>query len=128
MLSNRTYIGEAVHKGESYPSEHDAIIDRGLWGKEHLILKESPRARGHRTRAQTSALLEGLVVGSCGAAFSATHTRKLGRPYRYCVSQTVMKFGKRACPIGRVPTGDLEAAVIQQLPAVFRPPEIIGGT
>jgi site-specific DNA recombinase len=28
MLNNRAYIGEAVHKGESYPGEHDAIIDR----------------------------------------------------------------------------------------------------
>ncbi len=28
MLSNRAYLGEAVHKGESYPGEHDAIIDR----------------------------------------------------------------------------------------------------
>lgn len=39
-----------------------------------------------------------------------------------------MKFGKGACPIGRVPAGDLEAAVIQQLRAVFRQPEIVAGT
>ena len=128
MLSNRAYIGEAVHKGESYPGEHDPIIDRGLWDKVHLILKESPRARGTRTRAQTPALLKGLVFGPDGAAFSPTHTRKLGRLYRYYVSQTVLKFGKGACPIGRVPAGDLETAVINQLRAVFRQPEIIAGT
>jgi len=128
MLSNRAYIGEAVHKGESYPGEHEAIIDRALWDKVHLILKESPRARGHRTRAQTPALLKGLVFGPDGAAFSPTHTRKDGRLYRYYVSQTVLKFGKGACPIGRVPAGDLEAAVIQHLRAVFRQPEIIAGT
>jgi DNA invertase Pin-like site-specific DNA recombinase len=128
MLSNRAYIGEAVHKGESYPGEHDAIIDRALWDKVHLILKESPRARGHRTRAQTPALLKGLVFGPDGAAFSPTHTRKDGRLYRYYVSQSVLKFGKGACPIGRVPAGDLEAAVVQQLRAVFRQPEIIAGT
>jgi DNA invertase Pin-like site-specific DNA recombinase len=128
MLSNRAYLGEAVHKGESYPGEHDAIIDRALWDRVHLILKESPRARGHRTRAQTPALLKGLVFGPDGAAFSPTHTRKLGRLYRYYVSQSVLKFGKGACPIGRVPAGDLEAAVIQQLRAVFRQPEIVAGT
>jgi DNA invertase Pin-like site-specific DNA recombinase len=33
MLSNRAYIGEAVHKGDSYPGEHDAIIDREVWDK-----------------------------------------------------------------------------------------------
>lgn len=128
MLSNRTYIGEAVHRGASYPGEHDAIIERGLWDKVHLILKESSRARGTRTRSQTPALLKGLVFGPDGAAFSPTHTRKLGRLYRYYVSQSVLKFGKGACPIGRVPAGDLEAAVIQQLRAVFRQPEIVSGT
>ncbi|WP_137113159.1 recombinase family protein [Rhodobacter sp. SY28-1] len=128
MLSNRAYIGEAVHKGDSYPGEHDAIIDRALWDKVHLILKESPRARGTRTRAQTPALLKGLVFGPDGAAFSPTHTRKLGRLYRYYVSQSVLKFGKGGCPIGRVPAADLEAAVIQQLRAVFRQPETVAGT
>jgi Recombinase len=128
MLSNRAYIGEAVHKGDSYPCEHDAIIDRELWDRVHLILKESPRTRSSRTRAQTPALLKGLVFGPDGAAFSPTHTRKLGRLYRYYVSQSVLKFGKGACPIGRVPAGDLEAAVINQLRAVFRQPEIIAGT
>lgn len=128
MLNNRVYIGEAVHKGDSYPGEHDAIIDRGIWDKVHLMLKESPRARAARTRAQTPALLKGLVFGPDGAAFSPTHTRKHGRLYRYYVSQTVLKFGKGACPIGRVPAGDLEAAVIGQLRAVFRQPEVIAGT
>ncbi|WP_374433349.1 recombinase family protein [Tabrizicola sp.] len=128
MLSNRAYIGEAVHKGECYPGEHDAIIDRALWDKVHLILKESPRARGTRTRAQTPALLKGLVFGPDGAAFSPTHTRKGGRLYRYYVSQSVLKHGAGACPVGRVPAGEIEAAVIDQLRAVFRQPEIIAGT
>lgn len=128
MLSNRAYIGEAVHKGDSYPGEHDAIIDRSTWDKVHLILKESPRARGTRTRAQTPALLKDLVFGPDCAAFSPTHTRKHGRLYRYYVSQSVLKFGKGACPIGRVPAGDLEVAVVNELRAVFRQPEIIART
>lgn len=50
MLSNRAYIGEAVHKGDSYPGAHEAIIDREVWDKVHLILKESPRKKGGRAR------------------------------------------------------------------------------
>jgi hypothetical protein len=115
MLSNRTYLGEAVHKGNSYPGEDDAIVDRALWDKVHVILKESPRKRDARTRADTPALLKGLLFGPGGAAFSPTHTQKLGRLYRYYVTKSVLKFGKGACPIGKVPAGDLEAAVIQQL-------------
>jgi len=128
MLSNRAYIGEAVHKGDSYPGEHDAIIDRETWDRVHTILQESPRKRAARTRADTPALLKGLVYGPDGAAFSPTHTRKGGRLYRYYVSQAVLKHGAGACPIGRVPAGEIEAAVIDQLRAVFRQPEIVAGT
>jgi DNA invertase Pin-like site-specific DNA recombinase len=46
MLNNRTYIGDAVHKGTAYPGEHQAIIDRALWDKVHSVLKESPPQTG----------------------------------------------------------------------------------
>ena len=128
MLNNRAYIGEAVHKGDSYPGEHDAIIEKDVWDKVHAILTESPRKRAARTRADTPALLKGLLYGPDGAAFSPTHTRKGGKLYRYYVSQTVLKHGAGSCPIGRVPAGEIEAAVIDQLRAVFRQPEIVAGT
>ncbi len=128
MLNNRAYIGEAVHKGESYPGEHKPIIDRATWDRVHAILRESPRKRAARTRAEAPALLKGLLYGPDGAAFSPSHTRKGGKLYRYYVSQTVLKHGAGTCPIGRVPAGQIEAAVIDQLRAVFRQPEIVAGT
>lgn len=128
VLGNRVYIGQAVHKDKAYPGEHEAIIDRATWDKVHAILKESPRRRANNTRAQSSALLKGLIYGPDGAAFSPSHTRKGGKLYRYYVSQTVLKHGAGTCPVGRVPAGEIEAAVIDQLRAVFRQPEIIAGT
>ncbi|WP_272010905.1 recombinase family protein [Roseovarius sp. ZX-A-9] len=128
LLNNRAYIGEAVHKGESYPGEHDAIIDRETWDRVHAILSESPRKRAARTRADTPALLKGLLYGPDGAAFSPTHTRKGGKLYRYYVSQTILKHGAGACAVGRVPAGEIERAVIAQIRAVFRQPEIVAGT
>jgi DNA invertase Pin-like site-specific DNA recombinase len=125
LLNNRVYIGEAVHKGQSYPGEHAAIIGKALWDKVHHILRESPRIRGARTRAQTPALLKGLVFGPDGAAFSPTHTRKGGRLYRYYVSQSVLKRGRGACAVARLPAGDIEASVIDQLRALIRSPEIV---
>ena len=59
LLNNRVYIGEAVHKGASYPGEHCAIIDQYLWDKVHAILTVSPRKRASNTRAATPALLKG---------------------------------------------------------------------
>lgn len=128
LLNNRALIGEAVHKGESYPGEHEAIIDRATWDKVHAILKESPRKRAARTRAETPALLKGLIFGPDGAAFSPSHTRSGGKLYRYYVSQTVLKHGAGSCPVSRVAAGQIEATVIHQLRAMFRQPEIVAGT
>ena len=128
LLSNRIYIGEITHKGESHPGQHEAIISRDLWDKVHAILQESPRKRASNTRARTPALLKGLLYGPDGAAFSPTHTRKGDRLYRYYVSQTVLKHGAGACPVGRVQAAEIEAAVIDRLRAVFRQSEIVAGT
>ena len=128
LLNNRTYLGLAVHKGIAYPGEHAAIIPQDLWDKVHAILAENALTRSARTRAKTPALLKGLLFGPTGAAMSPTHTRKGNRLYRYYVSQDVPKPGPDACPIGRVPAAEIEAAVIEQLRGVFRQPETIIGT
>ncbi|MBA3446020.1 MAG: site-specific recombinase [Pseudaminobacter sp.] len=59
---------------------------------------------------------------------SPTHTRKGGRLYRYYVSQTILKQGRGACPVGRLPAGEIEAAVIDQLRSLLRAPEVIVAT
>lgn len=128
LLNNRIYVGDAVHKGTAYRGEHEAIVSQLLWDKVHSILKESPRRRASNTRAQTPALLKGLLFGPTGCAMSPTHTRKGGRLYRYYVSQSVMKQGRGACPVGRLPAGEIEAAVIDQLRALLRTPEVIVAT
>lgn len=129
MLNNRTYVGLAVHKGTAYPGEHQAIIDQALWDKVHSILQESPRARACRTRAETPALLKGLLFGPTGRAMSPTHTRRSGgRLYRYYVSQTVLQGSVENCPIRRVSAASIEAAVVDQLRALLRSPEIVVAT
>lgn len=128
LLNNQVYAGDAVHKGTAYPGEHQAIISRSLWDKVHSILAESPRKRAASTRAQTPALLKGLIFGPTGCAMSPTHTRKGGRLYRYYVSQDVLQQGRGACPVGRLPAAEIEAAVVDQLLALLRTPEIIVAT
>jgi site-specific DNA recombinase len=128
LLNNRVYVGEAVHKGVAYPGEHKPIILRALWDSVHAILRESPRVRAARARAQTPALLKGLLFGPTGVAMSPTHTRRGNRLYRYYVSQSVLKSGAGACPIGRVQAGEIETAVMDQLRGMLRAPEVIVGT
>jgi site-specific DNA recombinase len=128
LLNNRTYLGLAVHKDAEYPGEHAAIIPRDLWDKVHGSLAENVRTRSANTRAQTPALLKGLLFGPTGVAMSPTHTRKGNRLYRYYVSQDALKRGPDACPVGRVPAAEIESAVIEQLRGIFRQPEVIIGT
>jgi site-specific DNA recombinase len=125
ILNNRVYLGEAVHKGIAYPGEHAAIIERPLWDRVHDIIGESPRKRAMRTRAQTPALLKGLIFGPTGAAMTPAHARKGGKLYRYYVSTGVLKRDGEACPIRRVPAGEIETAVIDQLRGLLRAPEIV---
>jgi DNA invertase Pin-like site-specific DNA recombinase len=125
LLNNRTYIGQAVHKGTAYPGEHQAIIDRALWDRVHGVLGESPRKRAAHTRAQTPALLKGIIFGPTGRAMTPAHTRKGGKLYRYYVSTDVLKRDADACSVRRVPAAEIESAVIEQVRALLRSPEII---
>ena len=128
LLTNKVYVGEAVHKGTAYPGQHQAIVTRALWDKVHAVLQESPRKRAANTRTSAPALLKGLIFGPTGCAMSPTHTRKGGRLYRYYVSQAVLKQGRDACPVGRLPAAEIEAAVIDQVRGLLRAPEIVVGT
>jgi len=120
MLTNPVYVGVAMHKGVSYPGEHIGIIDRKTWDKVQVQFKGAAA-----TRAQTPALLKGIIFGPTGVAMSPTHTRKNGRLYRYYLSQTVLKRGAGECPIARVPAAEIEKIVIDQVRLLLLSPEII---
>ncbi|HTV69119.1 MAG TPA: recombinase family protein [Rhizobiaceae bacterium] len=125
LLNNRVYVGEAVHKGQNYPGEHQAIVSRETWDKVHSILKESPRKRAGQSRRQTPAVLKGLIFAPNGLAMTPTHTRRRGKLYRYYVTTSVLKLSPETCPIRRVPAAEIEAAVIDQLRIILRSPEMI---
>ena len=126
MLVNRVYLGEAVHKGVAHPGEHTAIIDRGTWDKVRAVMTDNaPRKRANAVRASTPAPLKGLVVcGHCGRAMTPTHTRKNGRLYRYYTCLKAIGSGHETCPVRSVAAGEIEAAVIGQVRALLRAPEI----
>ncbi len=130
ILCNRVYLGDAVHKGTAYPGEHDAIITQRQWEAVHAVLQISPRVRVNRTRNTTAPLLRGLIFDSDGRAMSPSHSRgRKGQMYRYYVSQAVLKGGAAEGPdIPRVPAGEIEAAVIAQVRALLRQPEVVVGT
>jgi len=125
LLNNPVYIGEAVHKGKSFPGEHAAIVDRKVWDKVQAQFQANPHKRAGTARSQTPSLLRGLIFGPTGVAMSPSHTRKSGRLYRYYVSQTVLKQAALDCPVGRVPAAEIEKIVVDQVSSLLRSPEVI---
>jgi len=128
ILGNRVYLGEAVHKGTPYPGEHEPIIDRATWDKVHAILAENTVARSNRSRAQTAALLKGLIFAPGGHAMTPSHTRKKGRLYRYYVATDAIRQGYAECPVRGVPAAEVEDAVVAQVRHLLQSPEVIART
>ena len=128
LLKNQVYIGKAVHKGKAYPGEHEAIISQDLWNKVRSIISESPRARANHTRAQTPALLKGIIFGADGRAMTPVHTKKINKLYRYYVAAELLKGETPDGIVRRVPAGEIEAAVIDNVRGLLRAPEIVVAT
>ncbi len=57
-----------------------------------------------------------------------THTRRKGKLYRYYISTDVLKNGANDCPVRRIPAGEIEDAVLNQIRAMLQSPEIIVAT
>ena len=128
-LTNRRYIGEVVHKGHSYPGEHEAIIDRRTWDRVHAILSENRRYRANQTRKTTAAILKGILrCGCCGAAMAPTYTTRRGKRYHYYVCHAAGKNGYDTCEVRSVPAGQIEGAVFTYLREIFADPEMIART
>lgn len=130
LLSSRTYLSDAVHKGNIHRGEHQAIIPRDLWDRVHETLQISPRIRANQNRAQSPALLRGILFGLDGRALSPTHTTRRGRQYRYYIAQSVLKGGAAddATIVRRIGAAEIEEVVISQVRALVRQPEVIVGT
>ena len=128
LLTNPLYIGLIKHKDKTYPGRHEAIIEKTLWDEVQASLNDNGghRARANATRAETPAMLKGIIrCGHCGTAMGVTFTKKKNRTYRYYLCGHANKNGYESCPVRCVPAGDIENAVMLQVRRVFRTPEVL---
>ena len=88
LLRNRVYVGEAVHKGASYPGEHQPIVPRDLFDAVQGKL-DANRVSRHRQRTRGKlGLLTGLIFDDRGNRMSPSKSRKPdGSAYLYYISQ-----------------------------------------
>jgi len=129
LLNNRRLLGEVVHKGEIYPGEHEAIIDRKIWDRVQRILAENRTSRANRTRSKTTAILKGLLrCGCCNAAMGPTYTTRRGKRYHYYVCHAAGKKGYDSCEVKSLPAGQIEGVVFTYLREIFADPEMVART
>jgi DNA invertase Pin-like site-specific DNA recombinase len=116
LLQNRTYRGEAKHKGNAYPGEHKAIIDKPLWDSVHAVLAKNSVERATGVNTKAPSLLTGLLYDETSERLTPTWTVKKGKRYRYYVSTSLVKGdGRSNSARHRLPAGNLENIVIDRL-------------
>jgi site-specific DNA recombinase len=126
MLQNRIYRGEIAHKGNSYPGQHPAIIDRPLWDEVQAALAKNRVERATGVRAKHPSLLGGFVFDATGERLTPTYAVKKGTRYRYYISASLMREARSNRSKGwRIPAGDLEGLVINRLRAFLADPAAI---
>ena len=112
MLQNRIYRGEIVHKENSYPGEHKAILDDALWNAVQKRLADNRVDRQIGAGASEPSLLAGLIYDDAGERMTPSHANKKGTRYRYYVSRARGPVTLRG---RRVPAADLEGLVEDRL-------------
>src|SRR5450631_1264537 len=126
ILQNRLYRGEIPHKGNAYPGEHPAIVDKPLWDDVQAVLAANRVERATGARASHPSLLTGMVFDEAGGRLTPTHAVKKGTRYRYYVSTALITGATRSQSGGRrIPAGDLETLVMDRLRAFFASPTAI---
>jgi hypothetical protein len=118
MLQNRIYRGEITHKGNPYPGEHPALVDKALWDEVQTILANNRVNREVGSYAKQPSLLAGLAFDDNGERLTPSHAVKKGTRYRYYVSRSLIIGAVKDQSKGRrIPAGNLENLVIGKLRA-----------
>ncbi|MEQ8441220.1 MAG: recombinase family protein [Alphaproteobacteria bacterium] len=115
MLSNPIYVGRIPHRGETYPGQHEAIIDAAVWDAVQAQLSDNAVTRRYGTNAKSPSLLKGLVYDETGDLLSPTHAVKSGRRYRYYVSHRALEDADAHPEAWRLKAERLESVVIDLL-------------
>jgi len=120
VLRNRVYIGEVRFRGEWHPSTHPPLVERDLFERAQAILGERGEDPGKRAANGSDYLLSGLVVcAGCGRHYCGTRATGRNATYRYYTCGGRQRYGRATCDADRLPADALDAAVVDQLLAVF---------
>ena len=122
LLGNALYVGEVVHRGVTYPGQHEAIIDRPIWDAVQSQLKANQAAERATKNAKITSLLTGLLYDETGDRLCPTHANKKGRRYRYYISQRLVHDAHKHDGGWRLPAKEIEGVVTSVLAEFLNDP------
>lgn len=127
MLHNRMYLGEIVHKGQSFPGQHQAIVTQTQWDAVHALIATDgiERRRESNDRQSEPVLLRGLLFTSDGERLVPSYTKKKGKTYRYYSPIKHRRFGAWASSHGALPALPVEDLVTEQIVAALSAPHLV---
>jgi len=115
------YIGEARHRDQRYPGEHEAIVGRDVWEDVQRLLDAQTRTRRVRGNATESSLLSGMLFDPAGRPLTPSYASKRGIRYRYYISNSLVTGTVSDDPTGwRLPAEPVETAARRALADLLR--------
>ena len=115
ILRNRAYLGEVGWRGEWYPADHEALVERSVFEKAQALLDERGEDVSKRASLSSDYLLTGLVVCSCGSRFTGTAAHGRSKTYRYYTCGSRQRHGKAGCQVERIRAEELDEAILSGL-------------
>jgi site-specific DNA recombinase len=126
MLHNPLYVGRTPLGDESFPGQHEAIIDPELWDAVQAQVSRHARRGGCEAKNRHGLLLRGLLeCGACGSSMTGTFSRRGGTMWSYYVCARNAKKGAAACPGSRVAVGEIEPFVIEKIRHIGVDPGVV---
>lgn len=118
MLNNRVYLGEIVHKGQSFTGQHPAIITPAQWDAVHALIATDgvERRRETHARMREPVLLRGLLFTPDGERLVPSYTVKRDKTYRYYTPVKHRRFGSWASQHGSLPAGPIQTILAGKQP------------
>ncbi|MFZ3252297.1 MAG: recombinase family protein, partial [Pseudolabrys sp.] len=112
FLRNRFYIGEVRYKGEIFPGEQSAILDRALFEAVQTKLDQQ-RTNHAKARQQSQSLLMGRIFDERGNRMTPSYAVKNAVRYRYYISSVLIQGQPdKAATLNRVSATDIEKLIL----------------
>ena len=112
FLRNRFYIGDVRYKGEVFPGEQSAILDRALFEAVQTKLDQQ-RTNHAKARQQSQSLLMGRIFDDRGNRMTPSYVVKNAVRYRYYISAALIQGQPdKAGKLNRVPAPEIEKLIL----------------